>query len=262
MSNEEKDRYLSNSLVRGLEILKMFNEDKPTLSLAEIANNLGVSRTTPFRLLYTLQTMGYLYQDENTKRYELSPKVLELGFAYLNGMQLPEIARPYLEELRDKTGASVHIGILDGREVAYIARVPGKGVTTINVTIGSRLPAHATSMGKILLAYQPKEDLKNFLYGTELQPFTEQTKTEIMELQKELKNIRQRGYSISNEEFENGIRSIAAPIFNNKGSVIASVNVVAPVTVLDDDLSEEVVLPALRKTANQLSAISGYRLTK
>ncbi|WP_257350517.1 IclR family transcriptional regulator [Pseudalkalibacillus decolorationis] len=262
MSNEEKDRYLSNSLVRGLEILKMFNEDKPTLSLVEIANNLGVSRTTPFRLLYTLQTMGYLRQDESTKRYELSPKVLELGFTYLNTMQLPEIARPYLEELRDQTGASVHIGILDGREVAYIARIPGKGVTTINVTIGSRLPAHATAMGKILLAYQSKENLKKILFGTELQPFTEQTKTQIMELKQELNSIRQKEYSISNEEFESGIRSIAAPIFNNKGSVIASVNVVAPVTTLDDKFSEEVVLPALCKTANQLSAFSGYRLPK
>lgn len=260
MAQEEKDRYLSNSLVRGLQILKMFTAETPTLSLAEIANNLGVSRTTPFRLLYTLQAMEYLRQVENTKRYELTPKVLELGFTYLNTVQLPEIAKPYLEKLRDETGASAHIGILDRREVVYISRVAARGVSTVNVTIGSRLPAHATAIGKSLLAFQSKEKLNEILFGTELQPFTAQTKTQILELQQELNDIRKQGYAVSNEEFESGIHSIAAPIFDREGAAIAAVNIAAPVSEFSEGFVEEVVIPAVREAADQLSVFSGYRV--
>src|SRR5690606_35237926 len=102
MAKEEKERYNANALVRGLEILKLFNEDRPTLSLVEIAKELNVSRTVPYRLLYTLQSLGYLDQDENSKRYSLTPQVLELGFSYLSTLKLPEIAQPYLETLRDE----------------------------------------------------------------------------------------------------------------------------------------------------------------
>ncbi|WP_018130675.1 IclR family transcriptional regulator [Effusibacillus pohliae] len=262
MPSDEKDRYNSNSLVRGLDILRMFNAENPTLSLSEIANRLGVSRTTPFRLLYTLQTLGYLRQDEHTKRYELTPKVLELGFAYLSTLQLPEIARPYLERLRDETGASAHIGILDGREVVYVAREAARGVTTVNVTIGSRLPAHATAMGKVLLAFQSKERIKEILFGTELQPYTNYTKTMILELLQELETIRQQRYAMSNGEFESGIRSVAAPVFDRNGEVIAAVNVAAPESVLRDDFVSDTVLPAVREVAEKLSVFSGYRFSK
>lgn len=259
MSNEEKDRYLSNSLFRGLEILKMFDIETPTLSLAEIANGLGVSRTLPYRLLHTLQALGYLHQDENTKRYGLTPKVLELGFAYLNTLQLPEIARPYLEQLRDETGASSHLGILDGREVVYIAGVPARGLSTVNVTIGSRLPAYATAIGKCLLAFQSSESLHEMLFGTDLTPYTEHTKTMHGELQGELNSIRNNGYAISNGEFESGIRSIAAPIFDQQGSVIAALNVAASDSTLKDDFISRVGLRAVYETASTLSVFFGYR---
>lgn len=256
MGKEDKDRYSSNSLVRGLQILTMFDSEHPTLSLAEIASQLGVSRTTPFRLLYTLQSLGYLHQDENTKRYELTPKVLQLGFAYLNTLQLPELARPYLERLRDETGVSAHMGILDGREVVYVARVPARGVATLNVTIGSRLPAHATAMGKSLLAFQPQERLKELLYGTDLQPYTDHTKTKMLELLQELELIRKQGYAISNGEFESGIRSVAAPVFDYSGKVIAAVNVAGSKASFE---YEDEILSKVREVAAQLSASLGYR---
>ncbi|MFM1653160.1 IclR family transcriptional regulator [Brevibacillus sp. B_LB10_24] len=259
MTKKENDRYSSNSLVRGLAILRLFHAGQPTMSLAEIASQLGVSRTSPFRLLFTLQSLGYLHQDENTKRYELTPKVLELGFAYLNSLQLPDIARPYLERLRDETGASTHIGVLDGREVVYVARVPARGVTTITVTVGSRLPAHATSLGKSLLAFQSEEQIKEMLIDAELQPYTTQTKTMINDLLQELEVIRKQGYSLSNGEFESGIRSIAAPIFDNAGDVIAAVNVAAPEAILPDEFLRVFALPAILEAAEQLSSFFGYR---
>ncbi|MEW9671263.1 IclR family transcriptional regulator [Ammoniphilus sp. 3BR4] len=259
MSNEEKDRYLSHSLIRGLEILAMFDMKNPTLSLVEIAHGLGVSRTVPYRLLYTLQAVGLLHQDENTKRYGLTPKVLELGFSYLNTLQLPEIARPYLEQLRDETGASSHLGILDGREVVYVARVPARGVSTVNVTIGSRLPAYATAMGKCLLAFQSKDCLRGMLFGTDLMPYTEHTKTMNGELQWELDSIRKNGFAISNGEFESGIRSIAAPIFDQQGSVIAALNVAASESILKDDFISNAGLRVVSETADALSRCFGYR---
>lgn len=262
MASEEKDRYNSNSLVRGLEILKMFNEEYPTLSLAEIAQRLGVSRTVPFRLLYTLQSIGYLHQDENTKRYKLTPKVLELGFAYLNTLQLPEISQPYLEQLRDETGASSHLSILDGNEVVYIGSAPTRGVAAINVNIGLRLPAHATANGKILLAFQPKERLNQILYGSELKPFTERTQTLIVDLLQELESIREQGYSITEGEHRNGIRSVAAPIFERSGEVLAAVNTVATESLFTDEFIQKVALPKVQDIAEKLSGFMGYSLSR
>ncbi|WP_421617557.1 IclR family transcriptional regulator [Brevibacillus sp. TJ4] len=256
MSNPEKDRYLSNSLIRGLEILKMFDASTPTLSLVEIAARMGVSRTVPFRFLYTLQYLGYLQQDEVTKRYQLTPKVMELGFAYLNTMQLPELARPYLEKLRDQTGASAHMGILDGNEVVYVARAAtSTNFSALNVMIGSRLPAHATSMGKVLLAFLSEEKLKSFYDSVSLPSFTSQTKTMIDDLKKELEEIRQNGYAISKEEFEIGICSVAVPIFDRDGVIVAAINVAAPVSVMRPEIMETDIIPAVVETAK---ALSGY----
>lgn len=258
MSHEiEKDRYVSNSLVRGLEILRLFSGENPTLSLAQIATKLGVSRNVPYRLVYTLQKMGYLAQDPETKRYSLTPKVLELGFAYLNNLQLPEIAAPYLKKLKDETGASVHMGILDGKEVVYVAREAQNGISTfqVHINIGSRLPAYATSLGKALLAYQSPEYLEKIFQGVKLQPYTKQTKTQIEDLKQELKEIREQGYAFSNEEFEIGIKSIAAPVFNRSREAIASVNVVIPASIATDERLMGSILPRLLKTTKELSFI-------
>ncbi|MCP3742086.1 IclR family transcriptional regulator [Rossellomorea sp. BNER] len=255
---EEKERYNANALVRGLEILKLFNEDRQTLSLVEISKELDVSRTVPYRLLYTLQSLGYLYQDENTKRYNLTPKVLELGFAYLSSLKLPEIAQPYLEKLRDETGASCHLSILDGHEVVYVGSAPVRGVSAINVNIGLRLPAHATANGKLLLANQPQEKLNQILYGSQLKPYTDRTQTDMIDLQQELDSIRQKGYSITKGELHHGIQSVAAPIFERGGKVMAAINVVATDITFHDEFIENVALPKVIETSEKLSGFMGY----
>lgn len=261
MTKDEKERYNANALVRGLEILKLFSEERPTLSLVEIAKELEVSRTVPFRLLYTLQTLGYLDQDENTKRYNLTPKVLELGFAFLSTLKLPEIAQPYLEKLRDETGASCHLSILDGHEVVYVGSAPVRGVSAINVNIGLRLPAHAIANGKVQLAYQLKEQLNQILYGSQLKPYTEKTQTDLIDFQQELETIRHRGYAITKGEFHHGIQSVAAPIFDRSGKVIAAINVVATETTFHDDFIEKVALPKVLETSATLSGFMGYHFT-
>ncbi|MCM3392342.1 MULTISPECIES: IclR family transcriptional regulator [Cytobacillus] len=260
MAKEEKERYNANALVRGLEILKLFNEERPTLSLVEIAKELNVSRTVPYRLLYTLQSLGYLDQDENSKRYSLTPQVLELGFSYLSTLKLPEIAQPYLETLRDETGASCHLSILDGNEVVYVGSAPVRGVSAINVNIGLRLPAHATANGKLLLAYQPQEKLKQLFYGSELKPYTDRTKTSLADFQNEIKIIRRNGYSITKGELHHGIQSVAAPIFDKTGSIMAAINVVATETTFHDEFIEQVALPKVLEISKKLSGYMGYHL--
>ncbi|MGG1676017.1 IclR family transcriptional regulator [Neobacillus sp. NRS-1170] len=258
MAKEEKERYNANALVRGLEILKLFSEERPTLSLVEIAKELDVSRTVPFRLLYTLQTLGYLYQDEHTKRYSLTPKVLEIGFAYLSTLKLPEIAQPYLEKLRDETGASCHLSILDGNEVVYVGSAPVRGVSAVNVNIGLRLPAHAIANGKVQLAFQPQDRLNQIVFGSNLQPYTERTQTDFLEFQQELATIRKDGYAITKGEFHHGIQSVAAPIFERTGQVMAAINVVATEKTFNSEFIEKIALPKVLEVSEQLSGFMGY----
>lgn len=209
--------------------------------------------------MYTLQSLGYLDQDENSKRYSLTPQVLELGFSYLSTLKLPEIAQPYLETLRDETGASCHLSILDGNEVVYVGSAPVRGVSAINVNIGLRLPAHATANGKLLLAYQPQEKLKQ-LYGSELKPYTDRTKTSLADFQNEIEIIRGNGYSITKGELHHGIQSVAAPIFDKTGSIMAAINVVATETTFHDEFIEQVALPKVLEISKKLSGYMGYHL--
>ncbi|WP_174727701.1 IclR family transcriptional regulator [Mesobacillus harenae] len=262
MAKAENERYNANSLVRGLEILKLFNEEKPTLSLVEIAKELDVSRTVPYRLLYTLQTMGYLHQDEDTKRYNLTPKVLELGFAFLSSLKLPEITQPYLEELRDITGASCHLSILDDHEVVYVGSAPVRGVSAINVNIGLRIPAHAVANGKLLLAFLPVDKLNHIIYGSQLKSYTEKTQTDMAAFLEELNTIREQGYSISKGEFHHGIQSVAAPIFDSSGKVMAAINVVATEETFHQEFIENVALPKVLETSNKLSGFMGHSFNR
>ncbi|MFP7296235.1 IclR family transcriptional regulator [Neobacillus niacini] len=258
MVSEEKEKYSANSLVRGLEIIKLFNEEQSSLSLSEIAKKLGVSRTVPYRLLFTLQNLGYLSQDENTKHYKLTPKVLELGFSYLNSLKFPEIAQPYMEKLRDEIGASIHLSILDGQEVVYVGSAPVRGISAINVNIGMRLPAHATANGKLLLAYQSKETLMQMFHVSNLTPYTDKTLITPSEFQQQLETIRQTGYSITSGEFLPGIRSVAAPIFDRSGEILAALNVVATESAYKEDFMDKIALPKVLEVSQLLSNYMGY----
>lgn len=197
---DQDDPYIVGALVRGLEVLRAFNAEHPSLSMTELAHVLGWNRTAPFRLIYTLQKLGYLHQDPQTKRYSLGSRVMELGFEYLHSLQLPELAQPYLEKLREETGASAHLGILEGSEVVYVARVQTRLMSASNVHVGSRLPAHATSMGKVLLAFQPTEALERLVQDRRLAAYTVRTITDPAKLRRELAAIRERGYVFNDQE--------------------------------------------------------------
>lgn len=258
MASSDNEKYSANSLVRGLEILKLFNEEQPSLALSEIAAQLNVSRTVPYRLLYTLENLGYLTQDKNTKRYSLTPKVLELGFSYLNSLKFTEIIQPYMESLRDEIAASCHLSILDGREVVYVGSAPIRGISAVNVSIGMRLPAHAIANGKLLLAYQSEDTLKSLFQISDLTPYTDKTLTSPGEFLKELETIQQNGYALTYGEFLPGIYSVAAPIFDRTGNVLAALNVVATESLHQEDFIRDIALPKLLEVSQLLSNYMGY----
>jgi IclR family pca regulon transcriptional regulator len=253
------DRYLVGGLMRGLDVLRCFDREHPTLSLGDVARLLGWRRTEPFRFLHTLESLGYLRRDPVTKRYELTPKVLEIGFSALANLQLPELAQPYLERLRDRTNGSAHVGILDGNDVVYVGRAAARSILTSTIHVGSRLPAHATAIGKTLLASKSDEWIENWLGTSDLKRYTQTTLADTRTLLDEIHMIRKRGFAISNQEFEFGIRSVAAPIRNGASETIAAINVSAAAETLTGASVADIVVPAVRETALELSQAYGWR---
>jgi IclR family pca regulon transcriptional regulator len=211
------------SLERGLSVIRAFDADHPKLTLSEVATSTGLSRAAARRFLRTLVQLGYMRSDGS--RFALRPKILELGYAYLSSLTLPEVAMPHLEQLVEQVHESSSVSELDGDEVIYIARVPTKRIMTVTISVGTRFPAYATSMGRVMLAAQPEERLDTYLGETSLRGLTGHTITNPAALHRELRKIRTQGWALVDQELEEGLRSVAAPIRDADGQVIAAINV-------------------------------------
>lgn len=211
------------SLERGLSVIRAFDADHCRLSLSEVATATGLSRAAARRFLHTLVHLGYMHN--NGGRFSLRPKILELGYAYLSSLTLPEVAMPHLEELVEQVRESSSVSELDGHDVVYIARVPTKRIMRVTISVGTRFPAYATSMGRVLLAAQPDEWLAKYLASVSLHGLTGHTITSPGALRQELRKIRSRGWALVDQELEEGLRSLAAPIKDADGAVVAAVNI-------------------------------------
>ncbi len=254
------DRYLVGGLMRGLDVLRCFDREHPTLSLGDVARQLGWRRTEPFRFLHTLESLGYLRRDAVTKRYELTPKVLEIGFSALANLQLPELAQPYLERLRDRTNGSAHVGILDGKDVVYVGRAASRSLLSSAIHVGSRLARARDRDGQDAARRQERcVDHRMADRQRRSTRYTDHTLADRRAFLAEIAQIRHRGYATSNQEFEFGIRSVAAPIRNSAGETIAAINVSAAAESLTAANVDDVVVPAVRETALELSQAYGWR---
>ncbi|HXL89529.1 MAG TPA: IclR family transcriptional regulator C-terminal domain-containing protein [Streptosporangiaceae bacterium] len=218
-----RDGDFVQSLERGLAVIRAFDADHPMLTLSEVAVSTGLSRAAARRFLRTLVQLGYMRAEGS--RFALRPKILELGYAYLSSLTLPEVAMPHLEQLVEQVHESSSVSELDGDEVVYIARVPTKRIMSVMISVGTRFPAYATSMGRVLLAAQPPDWLDAYLKATSLRGLTGYTITSPDALRRELLRIREQGWALVDQELEEGLRSIAAPIRDGDGQVIAAVNV-------------------------------------
>jgi len=211
------------SLARGLAVIRAFDADHAELSLSDAARRAGIPRAAAGRFLRTLETLGYVRSDG--RLFALTPRVLELGFSYLSALSLPEIVQPHLEALSREVGESVSSAVLDGSDIVYIARVPTRRIMSVRITIGTRFPAYATSMGRVLLAALPDAAARAAVEASRPDHLTARTLTDVDELRAELDRVREQGWALVDGELEPGLRSIAAPVHGRGGQVVAAVNV-------------------------------------
>jgi IclR family pca regulon transcriptional regulator len=240
------------SLERGIAVIQVFSREHPALTLSEVARLADVTRATARRILLTLEKLGHVHSDG--RLFSLTPRVLSLGWAYLASLNLPELAQPLMEDLVERTRESCSMATLDLPDVVYVARVPTRRIMTVALGVGTRLPAHATSMGRVLLAGLPDDELERFLERTPLERHTERTITDSAALRTAVHETRRRGWALVDQELEIGLRSIAAPVVRGSAGTVAAVNVSAAALRVSLEDFRERFLPALLETAAAISA--------
>lgn len=246
-----RDTNFVQSLDRGLAVIRAFDAEHPRLQLSEVARATGLTRAAARRFLLTLVQLGYVRVEG--REFSLRPRVLELGYSYLSGLTLPQVAQPHLEALVGRVDESSSISVLDGDDIVYVARVHTKRIMTVMITVGTRFPAHATSMGRVLLANLPELELAEYLARVELGALTSRTVTDPARLEAMLGRVRAQGYALVDQELEEGLRSAAAPVCNRDGAVVAAVNLSVSASRTSLRQLEDEFLPPLLETAQQIS---------
>jgi len=239
------------SLDRGLAVIRALGAPEPQ-TLSEVARGAAMPRAAARRFLLTLQELGYVR--EAAGRFALTPRVLDLGYAYLSGLTLPEVAQPHLAQLVARVQESSSVSILDGADIVYVARVPTRRIMSVTISVGTRFPAYATSMGRVLLAHLPAGEFDAALKRSELGAITESTITGHGALERELGRVREQGWALVDQELEAGLRSIAAPIRDRSGTVAAAANLSVHASRVTPSELEQRLLPPLLEAVAAIEA--------
>lgn len=242
---------LVQSLSRGLAVISAFDGQRPRQTLAQVAENTGLARATTRRFLHTLVAEGYAATDGS--EFWLTPHVLSLGYSYLSSLGLPAIAQPHLESASRLLGESCSASVLDGGDVVYVARAAANRIMRENITIGTRFPAYAAAMGRVLLAGLSPEQFERYLTTTVFNPLTPKTVTDPAELREIVAGVAETGWCIVDQELEAGLRSVACPILDERGDVVASVNISTQVAAYSYEEIVDKLLPTLQATARAIS---------
>ena len=251
----------SQSLERGLAILTCFTPKRPVLGIADIADHLGMSRSTTHRYVITLVALGYLEQGASRK-YRLGLKVTDLGMSALNSTGLREHSRPYLQELRQRTTYTASLAVLDGEEIVYVDRAPSfrrGGKIDLDLHAGSRLPAYCTAMGKLLLANLPDAEQRDLFASLKLTKRGPNTITSKKALRDELDEVLAAGFAVNDQELVPELHSISAPVRNENREVVAAINMAAHSSMISLEEMVDALGPHLVSTADRISARLGYR---
>lgn len=253
-----RPREFIQSLERGLAIIRAFGPDAPVQSVSELASKTGLTRATARRFLITLIELGYIETDGRS--FQLTPRVLELGYSFLSGLGLPDVALPHLERLVAEVDESSEASVLDGEDIVYVVRVPSTSIMTIALNVGARMPAHATSMGKVLLANLPDDELDEFLSTAELQGYRPKTITDPGALRKELMQVRRQGYALADQEVEDGLVAIAVPVHDRSGRAVAAINLSTHIARRNAKSVRAELLEPLQRAARAIEAdLAGVR---
>lgn len=255
MTDKPTDKRVQNSdfvqsLERGLAVIRAFDAEHRELALSEVARSTGLTRAAARRFLLTLTKLGYVNLSQG--RFSLRPRVLELGYAYLSSLSLPEVALPHMEALVAAVNESCSISVLDDTDVVYVARVPTRRIMSITLAVGTRLPAWVTSMGRVLLAGLPDAELEERLARIEITPLTSRTVKDKDALRAILATTRRQGYAATDQELEEGLRSLAVPLHNSSGAVSAALNVSVHASRLSMAALKRDFLPLALKTATAI----------
>lgn len=252
ISNPHKpgDNYVQ-SFARGLEVIRSFSASAPQQTLSEVAARTGLTRAGARRILLTLQTLGYLESDG--RLFRLTPRILDLGFAYLSSMPIWDLAEPMMEALTDRVRESCSAAVLDGLDIVYVLRVHTHKIMSTNLAVGSRLPAFWTSLGRVLLAALPEEELRMRLARLPRQPFTRHTVLDDEALLARIDEARTQGWCLVDQELEEGLISVAAPLKNRAGDVVAALNISGQANRTSTEMLREQLLPELLQTSQTIS---------
>ncbi len=239
------------SFARGLAVIRSFSAQAPSQTMTEVAQRTGLTRAGARRILHTLHALGYV--EIEGRQFRLTAKVLDLGFAYLSSLPLWSLAEPFMESLVRDVQESSSAAVLDGKEVVYVLRVSTQKIMSINLGVGSRLPAYCSSLGRVLLAGLGDDELEHHLDTTDFVARTPKTLTDPALLREELMRVRARGWALIDEELEVGLISVAVPIHGRNGKVLAALNVGLHRSRMDALAVQEIVLPKLLATARQIT---------
>lgn len=244
------DSYVQ-SFARGLEVIRSFSAQSPRQTLTEVAGCTGLTRAGARRILLTLQTLGYVESDG--KLFRLTPRMLDLGFAYLSSLPIWNLAEPVMEALVDEVKESCSAAVLDGTDIVYVLRVPTHKIMSISLGVGSRLPAYCTSMGRMLLSALPPDEMMKVLQASDLAARTRYTVTDMDEMATRIAQVRKQGWSLVNQELEEGLVSIAAPITDRAGQTVAALNISGQANRSSAKVMQETMLPQLIAAAQAIS---------
>jgi IclR family pca regulon transcriptional regulator len=257
-AEDVKENYIVSSLVRGLRILSAFTVKGPALKVSEVAEMTGLDQATVFRFIYTLEHLGYLVRDEDTKRYHQSVRMLTLCLPARASLPVRELALPTMSELSQKIDESVKLAVLDGVDIVMIGVVEILNKMSYKTPIGHRMPAYCTALGKAMLAFQPLDRWDHLISMIEFVPRTKNTITDPDEFRATLLQVRERGYALQNGEFVEGLGSVAAPIFEHGGEVATAVNISGLSTLILDEKKVDGMVSGIIDCARAISAKLGY----
>ncbi|MCF8482769.1 MAG: helix-turn-helix domain-containing protein [Rhodospirillum sp.] len=250
---DESDKEFVKAAAKSLQIIECFGDGRARLSLTDVSKLTSMTRAGARRYLLTLTQLGYMEFDG--KFFSLTPRILRLGYSYLSASPLPARLQPILERISNRTEESSSAAVLDDKEVVYVARSAKKRIMSIGLSVGSRLPAFCTSLGRVILANKPADWLDHYFETVPRPALTEHTKTDEAVLRAELESVRERGFAIVDEELELGLRSLAAPVFNMAGEVVCGVNISVQSHRVSVAEMEDCLLPILRECLYEVERI-------
>ncbi len=247
------------SFERGLRVIRAFGRGQAEMTLSAVARETELNRATARRLLLTLEELGYVQRRDDL--FRLTPRVLDLGYAYLSSFGLPQLALPFLETLSERIHEASSVGVLDGPNVVYVARVPAKRVMTVSIGLGSRFPAYRTSLGRAILASLPDDEVHAVWEESDRSEPTPRTVSNVDDLMVALEEVRKRGFALVDQELEVGVRSIAAPLHDSSGRTVAAVNLSTHVSRTTKQQLQTRFIPELLSTARAIDDVLASQLS-